>query len=626
MKTTSKRLPQPTFLDIETNSDRDTLWMVAYREPGMSKAKCLVGDDVQEHLQTIIDRAQCLCAHNTPFDKSKLKLFGFNVDDVLWHDTLLMSYLVNPNVEPIAGKKHALEAWGKRLKKRKIDLRQALIDAGLMQEGNRKLYEFDLPKFKPAALPIMAKYACQDVDLDYDLFWHLYPQMDKHLWKLYKSIELPFQQFLMESSEHGVLIDVPLLDKIEAEFAEDLECYKMACQALCPIAPAHTRMYVQPRPDEEGEFEGGLIYVGTVTDKNGKLKHKYKVYDEFNPNAPQHKEYALRTLYGWEPSKYTKKGNVQLDSDVLEELPTSYEIVEWLLEYSEINKLHSTYCVGMKKFIDEDGIIKPEWNQTVTLTGRLSSSNPNLQNIPARTDRGKRLREVFIARPGYKLVGIDGSQVQLRILAWYLAKWCNDYSMWDAYQGGVADIHEHNAKIWGVERKVAKNITFAKIFQASIPKLSRMIGTTEEVTQELVDRVERENPSLKRLIEKVLDKAEREGGVLRTLYGRRLCYPDLANGNKWRRFRAQRQAFNAIIQGTEADVMKVLGVKCAPIVHKYEARLLLQVHDEYLFECPEDCVEEFAELIKAIFHNRWVLFGLQFTGDCKIGDTWAGVH
>ena len=92
MKTKRKRLPQPTFLDIETNSARDTLWMCAYREPGMSKAKCLVGDEVYESLQEIIDRAECLCAHNTPFDKAKLKLFGFNVDDVLWHDTLLMSW------------------------------------------------------------------------------------------------------------------------------------------------------------------------------------------------------------------------------------------------------------------------------------------------------------------------------------------------------------------------------------------------------------------------------------------------------------------------------------------------------------------------------------------------------
>lgn len=628
MKTTFKRRANPTFLDIENNPDnRQQLWMVAYKTP-YEKASVLIGEyEIRSKLPAIIDEAESLAFHNAPFDAPILIDYGIDgVSQKTWHDTLLMGYLVNPNIDPIDGGKYSLECWGKRLGLKKMDLRQALIDADVISPNARKLEEYRVPLYSELGLSIMATYAKRDIDLTHRLWLHLYPQFDEHLWKLYKDVELPFQRMLIASEKRGIRINVELLKEIEAEFAEDKETYAEAIRYYCPLAPSHTRHYVKPRPDEEGKFQGGLMYVGR-TEHQGKLKYTYKVWDEFNPDAINHKIYALKTLYDWEPTVFSKKtGQPKLDSDVLEELPNEYEIVQWFLEYSEVSKLHSTYCVGMLRKLDGDEIIYPTWNQCLTLTGRLSSSDPNLQNIPVRTERGKKLREVFIARDGYKLVGIDGSQVQLRILAWYLAKWMDDWSMWEAYQSGVADIHQHNAEIWKVERKAAKNITFAKIFQASNPKLARMIGTSLEETNKLVERVERENPSLANLVKKVNRKGAKESGVFRTLYGRRLCYPEINHKNKWKRLRAERQGFNAVIQGTEADVMKILAVKCQKAMAKYEAHLLLLVHDELLFEVPEDRAEAFKDAVNKVFDNEWVLKGLKFCGDAKVGNTWVEVH
>lgn len=629
MKTTFKRRANPTFLDIENNPDNhQQLWMVAYKTP-YEKASVLIGEDeIRSKLPAIIEDAESLAFHNAPFDAPILIEYGMDgVCDKTWHDTLLMGYIYNPNIEPVDVAKYSLEAWGKRLGLPKINLRDVLIEHKIISPNSRKLEEYRVPLYSEEGLRLMATYAVRDIDLTHKLWQHLYPQFDQHLWKLYKDVELPFQRMLIASEERGIRVDVEKLKEIEEEFGEDKHTFAEAIRYYCPIAPAHTRHYAKPRPDEEGQYQGGLLYVGRTEDAKGKLKYTYKVWDEFNPDAITHKIYALQSLYDWEPKQFSKKtGQPKLDSEILEELPNEYEIVQWFLEYSEVSKLHSTYCVGMLRKLNGGEVIYPTWNQCQTLTGRLSSSDPNLQNIPVRTERGKKLREVFIARDGYKLVGIDGSQVQLRILAWYLAKWCDDWSMWDAYQSGVADIHQHNAEIWGVERKVAKNITFAKIFQASNPKLARMIGTSLQETEKLVARVEKENPSLANLVKKVNRKGAKEGGVFRTLYGRRLCYPEINHRDKWKRLRAERQGFNAVIQGTEADIMKILAVHCRPAMQKYEAHLLLQVHDELLFEVPEDRAEAFKDAVNKVFDNEWVLKGLKFCGDAKVGNTWAEVH
>ncbi len=380
---------------------------------------------------------------------------------------------------------------------------------------------------------------------------------DNGLWQVYADIELPLVGVLARMERAGVLVDRAALGRLETEFAARLRA-------------AEAEIY-------------------TIAG------------ERFNINSTQQLGQILFERLGLKPPKRTKTG-YSTDADVLEQLAALHPLPAEVLTYRTLQKLQSTYVQALPGYVAADGRIHTDFRQTVAATGRLSSNNPNLQNIPVRDDSGRPIRRVFVAPPGRQLVSADYSQVELRVLA-HLS---GDAGLLAAFtQGG--DIHRATAaEVWGVppaevtatQRSAAKAVNFGIVYGISDFGLARQLGCPVAEAHAVIARYFERYPGVKEHMEAVVAEARRTGEV-RTLFGRRRQLPDLAQRNWARRAFAERTAMNSPIQGTAADLIKraMIAVDAALEARGLQSRLILQVHDELIVEAPDAEVPTVAVLL-----------------------------
>ncbi len=416
--------------------------------------------------------------------------------------------------------------------------------------------------------------------------WNLYPVLQAELEnrgmsKLYNEIELPLCSVLYRMESAGVAIDSERL-KV---FGEMLSQRISDCETLI------------------FGYSGG----------------------PFNINSTKQLGDLLFETLGLPPVKKTKTG-YSTNADVLEKLKGKHPIISAVMDYRMLTKLKSTYADGLMHAIGEDGRIHTTLQNLVTATGRLSSTEPNLQNIPVRTDLGAEIRKMFIPKPGYVLVDADYSQIELRVLA-HIA---DDETMLEAFRTGM-DIHTATAsqvfnvpaeQVTALQRRHAKAVNFGIVYGISEFSLAEDIGVSRYEAKSYIDSYLENYRGVKAYMKKVVDDA-REQGYTQTLYGRRRNIPELKSTNFNIRQGAERIALNTPIQGSAADLIKLAMIHVDKALSEQfpEARLLLQVHDELIVECPREVADDVARLISEKM-ERVAALKAPLLAEAKWGDSW----
>lgn len=358
-------------------------------------------------------------------------------------------------------------------------------------------------------------------------------------------------------------------------------------------------------------------------------KLKQDIYDavghEFNINSPKQLGVALFEDLGLPCKKKTKSG-YSTSADVLESLRNEHPVVGMVLNYRTLSKLNSTYCEGLLKVIGEDGRIHSSFNQTETRTGRISSTDPNLQNIPVRTELGREMRKFFNARDGWMLVDADYSQIELRVLA-DISK---DENMVEAFRQNQ-DIHSITASqvfdmpldyVTSQMRSKAKAVNFGIVYGIGAYSLAKDIGVSNKEAKNYIDSYLRHYSGIDRYMKEVVEKAK-ETGYVETTFGRRRYLPELSASNGMTRAFGERVARNAPIQGTAADIIKIAMIKVDKRLteEKLEARLILQVHDELIVECPAHETMMVAMILQEEMEKA-VSLSVPLIADSAVGENW----
>jgi DNA polymerase-1 len=350
---------------------------------------------------------------------------------------------------------------------------------------------------------------------------------------------------------------------------------------------------------------------------------------EFNINSPKQLGEVLFEDLMLPSGKKTKTG-WSTNADVLEKLQGKHPIIKEILDYRTLTKLKSTYADGLLKVISADGRIHTSFQMTVTATGRLSSTEPNLQNIPIRKELGSEIRKMFVAGPGNELVDADYSQIELRLLAHI----SGDEAMREAFRSGM-DFHTITAsRVFGVPveqvtpilRGRAKAVNFGIVYGISAWSLANDIGVSTAEAKAYMDAYYEKYSGVRDYMKNVVDKAKTDGYV-ETLYGRRRYLPELKASNFAQRSFGERVALNMPIQGTAADIIKLAMVNAAARLKRegLAARLILQVHDELIVECPQEETEKVKTLLRDEMENV-VHLSVPLTAEAKSGRSWSEAH
>ncbi|MEW6267206.1 MAG: DNA polymerase I [Thermodesulfobacteriota bacterium] len=479
-----------------------------------------------------------------------------------------------------------------------------LLDPGTGGHGlddlSRKYLDHDTIKYEEAVggkktgfdeiTPEAARdYACEDADVAWRLAGLLRAKLEEEgLLKLYEEVELPLIEVLAEMEMNGVGLDADLLGELSKELAGRMDRTEARVHALA----GH----------------------------------------EFNINSPKQLGAVLfEELKLPQGKKTKKKSGYSTDVEVLTDLAVHHELPAEVLNYRTLSKLKTTYVDALPRLVNpETGRVHTSFNQAVTATGRLSSSDPNLQNIPIRTEEGRRIRQAFIPRPGWKLLSADYSQIELRVLAHY----SGDRSLQEAFRSGQ-DVHTRTAaEVFRVMpalvtpemRREAKAINFGIVYGLQAFGLARQLGIDRKVAQGYIEAYFQRYAGVKAFIDRTLTEARRTG-LVTTLLGRRRKLPELRSKNFQERSMAERMAVNTPIQGTAADLIKLamLAVTRAVRSAGLEAKMVLQVHDELVFEVPADEVEKTAALVRREMEGVMSL-AVPLIVDVSWGDHWAEAH
>ena len=346
---------------------------------------------------------------------------------------------------------------------------------------------------------------------------------------------------------------------------------------------------------------------------------------EFNINSPKQLGKVLFEDLGL-PAKKKAKSGYSTNAEVLESLRYDHPIVEMVLQYRTLAKLNSTYCEGLLKVIAEDGRIHSSFNQTETRTGRISSTEPNLQNIPVRTELGREMRKFFCAKDGWLLVDADYSQIELRVLAHI----SGDKNMIEAFKNND-DIHAITASqvfnmpldmVTPLMRSRAKAVNFGIVYGIGAFSLGKDIGVSMREASQYIKSYLAHYSGVDEYMHRVVERAKLDGYV-ETMFGRRRYLPELSTGKAMMRAFGERVARNMPIQGTAADIIKIAMVRVDERLksENMRSRLILQVHDELLVEAPGDEAENAAEILQEEMENA-VTLSVPLTADAAIGKTW----
>jgi DNA polymerase-1 len=443
--------------------------------------------------------------------------------------------------------------------------------------------------FEQVAVERATEYAGEDADITLQLHQALYPALeaDEKLLKVYRDIEMPVLGVLFTMERNGVLLDSNLLAELSREFGARMAEFENAAHELAG----------QP----------------------------------FNLNSPKQIQEILFTQQKLPVVKKTPSGQPSTDEDVLQRLALDYPLPKKILEYRALSKLKSTYTDKLPRMVDpRNGRVHTHYAQGGAATGRLASSDPNLQNIPARTGDGRRIREAFIASPGSRIVSADYSQVELRIMA-HISQ---DASLLAAFAAGQ-DIHRATAaEIFGVtpeqvdaeQRRYAKVINFGLIYGMSAFGLASQIGIERAAAQQYMDRYFARYPGVAEYMKRTREQA-RERGYVETIFGRRLWLPDIRAASGPRRQGAERAAINAPMQGTAADLIKLAMAAVQQWLEqrRLDAKLIMQVHDELVLEVPESELDEVGKTLPALMSGVAKL-DVPLVVDVGVGANWDEAH
>lgn len=445
----------------------------------------------------------------------------------------------------------------------------------------------DKINFEEVELERAKVYACEDADVAMILSKKLASELEKlTLLDVFKDIELKFIEVLARMEMNGVKINSELLERLSIDFEKSLE--KIA---------------------EEVYAQVGF---------------------RFNLNSPIQLREILFDKLGLPQKKMTKSGEASTDVEVLTELSKFHPVPEKVLEHRGLSKLKSTYIDSFPKLINpRTGRIHTSFNQAGTSTGRLSSSDPNLQNIPVKTPEGRRIREAFIPEDGFLLLSADYSQIELRLLAHF----SEDDSLVSAFLAG-SDIHNRTAsEIFGVSedlvtpemRRRSKTINFGIIYGISPFGLSKQLGIPNTEAKSYINDYFKRYRRVKLFTEASIREAERQGYAV-TLLGRRRPIPELKSKDRTTRGIGERAAINTPIQGSAADIIKIAMIKIQERLSRdYRSRMILQVHDELLFEIHESEIDDLSRIIKKEMEKAWQL-RVPLRVDIGIGKNWAEAH
>ena len=500
------------------------------------------------------------------------------------------------------------------------DLMNALLDQGLSTDG----FVFDVAVAAYLLAPTDGSYDLDKLGMTY--FHTEYPKAkDYAAPDVFGPLaDLGSTQAAEQALLAHALLIACLADELDGRLTElgMRALYDTVDLPLCPVLARMERAGVLV--DRKALSEYGVMLDAQLKTDEAEI---YELAGEtFNINSPKQLGVILFEKLGLPSLKKTKTGH-STNAEVLEKLRGAHPIVELILEYRQYAKLKSTYVDGLSKVIGPDGRVRTSFQNTVTATGRLSSTEPNLQNIPVRTELGAKLRYMFVARPGWVLVDADYAQIELRILA----QMAGDETMRQAFLSG-ADIHAATAsQVFGVpveevtheERRRAKAVNFGIVYGISDFSLSQDIHVTRKEAREYIDRYLATFHGVRDYMARVVEQAK-ENGYVSTLMGRRRWLPELKSSNHNMRAFGERVALNMPIQGTAADVIKLAMIRVSDAIRAagLRAELVLQVHDELIVECPE----EEAERVKALLTSEMehvVDWPVPMKADSAAGKSWG---
>lgn len=524
-------------------------------------------------------------AQNAKFDYSMLKRYGVEVSDPLF-DTMIAHYLLQPEMQ------HNMDYLSEVYLKYRPIPTSDLINTKA-KKSSESLFDFDEEE-KPQTMrevPVdkVMQYCCEDSDVTLQLYKVFKNELKKEkLEKLFYEIEMPLVKVLADMELTGVRIDVAALKESEGILNQELKNIEARITELA----GHPFNPLSPKA------------VGTVLFDEMKLDPK---------------------------AKKTKSGQYTTSEEVLQKLRDKSPIIDEILNYRGVKKLLSTYIEALPQEINHrTGRIHAQFNQTVTATGRLSSSNPNLQNIPIRDELGRELRKAFIPDEGEVFFSADYSQIELRLMA-HLSQ---DPNMTEAFLSGE-DIHTATAakiyhlpvgEVTKLQRTKAKTANFGIIYGISVFGLASRLNIPRSEAKQLIDGYFVTYPKVQEYMNKSIEVA-REKGYVETLFGRKRVLADISSANATVRGYAERNAINAPIQGTAADIIKIAMVRIARRIRKEKlnAKLLIQVHDELNFSVPQNELEKLQALVLEEMAGA-VKLRVPLIADCGSGSNWLEAH
>ncbi len=508
---------------------------------------------------------------NLKYDQHVLANHDIKLNGIA-HDTLLQSYVLESH------KTHGMDD----LSERHLGIKTIKFE-DVAGKGAKQV------SFNQVTVEVAAEYAAEDADITLQLHQAMYPQIaaDAKLDFIYSHIEMPVSNILFTIERNGVLINSTMLNAQSNEIGMKLVALENQAYELAG----------QP----------------------------------FNLSSPKQLQEILFGKLGINPTKKTPSGAPSTDEDVLQELALNHPLPKVLLEYRGLAKLKSTYTDKLPRMINSTtGRVHTSYNQAVAITGRLASSDPNLQNIPVRSSEGRRIREAFIAPKDSVIVSADYSQIELRIMA-HLSQ---DEGMLQAFANNE-DIHRHTAaEVFGVERdavdneqrRYAKVINFGLIYGMSAFGLAQNLNIERSAAQSYIERYFARYPGVRAYMQNTREEAKQKGYV-ETYFGRRLWVPEINSANGMRRAGAERAAINAPMQGTAADLIKLAMIAVDKWLkdEKLQSKLIMQVHDELVLEVPDNELELVKSTLPQLMQNVAKL-DVPLLAEVGVGSNWESAH
>ncbi len=544
---------------------------LAHDYPGVPQQ--LPRAEVLQKLKPILeDPAQAKVGQNLKYDSNVLANYSIALQGIT-HDTMLESYVLNSTLT-----RHNMDDLAKTYLNRTTIHYEDVTGKGVKQIG-----------FAEVQMEEAAQYAAEDADITLALHHCLGPKLAEHqaLVDLYQNIEIPVLSVLSRMERNGVLIDSDMLAQQSMELANHIMAIEQQAHELAG--------------------------------------------QSFNIASPKQIQHILYDQLQLPVLKKTPKGQPSTAESVLQELAEEFPLPELILKHRSMSKLKSTYTDRLPLQISaKTGRVHTSYHQAVAATGRLSSANPNLQNIPVRSAEGRRIRQAFIAPEGYKVLAADYSQIELRIMA-HLS---GDKSLLDAFSKGE-DIHKATAaEVFGVSleqvtadlRRSAKAINFGLIYGMSAFGLAKQLGLGRSQAQEYIDLYFSRYPGVKQYMDDTRELAKDQGYV-ETLWGRRLYLPEIRSKNAARRQYAERTAINAPMQGSAADIIKLAMIAADAWLQdeQTDAKMIMQVHDELVFEIADNKVDAYGGMIRKLMSEAAEL-DVPLLVDIGIGINWDEAH